>query len=188
MHRRWNSNWLTVAAFTLSFGIVFPDSAALAENIELPVSGQATVSKDGQNQILLKFDGLDALQGKTILHAECVVQLTLDSCGDVIELIAMPITEAWTPSTVAVALADDTAGVETSVTNSTMVGALKYGDGLIDIVVTELVQSWADGKTSNEGLSLTVADSDKKCPIVLQSQDASLKGELGKLVVIFTNR
>jgi hypothetical protein len=140
-------------AMTLGLASYGPATAA---TLELPIVAHASISDDiGQTRLLIDFGDLRNLAGKKILYAKCRINIDVDSCVDVLnELEIKPLTKAWSAETVT---------WESSWTNTggdyndsmTRITAFQGGpDGETEILLTELVQAWIDGRVPSRGLIL----------------------------------
>jgi len=89
---------LTVAALVCMSAVM----SASASTISLPVDAYRVIADStGESRILIKFGGLDSLEGKKILYAKCEFTLNSNSCADTLAHIEIrPLATNWSPSEV----------------------------------------------------------------------------------------
>lgn len=143
----------------------------------------ATISdNDGQTRLLVDFGDLSALNGKKILYAKCYLDIDVDTCNKALNVLEVkPVTRAWSKDTVTWQGSWANAGGDFSDRGAKLIDFQRGRSGVTEFLLTELVQSWIDGKTENHGLILIPKDSG--CNYALRSNSLFPSAGKGKLYV-----
>jgi hypothetical protein len=132
-------------------------SSVPAATVTFPVQAHGVISDSasGSVRLLVSFGDLDSLSGKKILYAKCCLNIDTSSCVDVLgQVEVMPLTSTWSAVGVSWASGWNSPGGDFSSTFARIVGCQQSQDGDTEILLTDLVQAWADGRIANHGIIL----------------------------------
>ena len=127
-----------------------------SEEMTFPISQSATITdRVGQARILVDFGDLSVLAGKRILYAKFVFYLDTDTCSLAQSEVAIePVTKPWSAHSVSWTAPWDSAGGDFTHSGSFVATVGRGLDGTFEVLLTPLVQSWANGRLRYAGLIL----------------------------------
>jgi len=153
---RLSCRWWAVLVLGFCGLILNPLRSSWAAEITFPIYQSATIDDGvGQARILVDFGELSVLKGKRILYAKFVFYLDTDTCSPAqSEVDIEPVTKPWSAQSVSWTSPWDSAGGDFTRTGSCVATADRGLDGTFEVLLTPLVQSWANGRLRNDGLIL----------------------------------
>lgn len=183
--------WRIVVLFKLSvltaLSLLLATNVSNGETVLFGVEDVHTISDGtGSIRLLLRFENLERLNGRKILYAKLYLDVDQDTCTDPFnELAVYPITKDWTPNSASWNAAWDSLGGNLG-TDYLAIAPLDIGnDGLTEILITEVVQSWVNGSAEDYGLALVPIE--KGCDYGLRKNAEFLGSGYGRLLVRYTS-
>jgi hypothetical protein len=145
--------WRTVGPWTLVLVLALVASADAAE-VAFPIQNHAAITDEaGQTRILVDFGDLSILTGKKIWYAKFTFEMEADTCsGPLNELEVEPVTRSWSPQTVDWFSPWDSAGGDFIRSGASVASPRPEQNSRFEVLLTPLVQAWADGRCTNSGL------------------------------------
>jgi hypothetical protein len=148
-----------------------------------PISTYLNITSDeGYSLILIEFAPVDSLPGRKILYAKCQLNIDLDTCVQFVEDIQIsPLRQQWSADSVGWRDAVGNVDEDTLLALSCFSQPSPGRNGFTEILLTSIVQSWADGKLENHGLVLISRNQD--CNVSYDEVENQDKAKSGRLIV-----
>ncbi|MBI5868077.1 MAG: hypothetical protein HZB43_07305 [candidate division Zixibacteria bacterium] len=154
----------------------------------LPIQGHQVLTGDkGTSGILIDIGSLDTLAGSKILYAKCYLNIAVDSCADMYNALdAKSLVAQWSAlATGSISLTDTSAAMSTRAFAADIdIGRGANGD--TEILVTELLKAWLEGRMANNGFVLLPRNIG--CSYELLSRAAYPGNGYGKLLIKFVGK